>query len=115
MGAIFQGTAYRGVHNLVRWEPRDGSHGTAGTLVLLADGARHKIRVETCRPSRGFDHCILMRGDPTGTRRYESRRRWALKRERNYGSTLEVMHHVADASRSGEVGLGAWLEPQVES
>lgn len=77
LGAFFQGTVLRGGHDVFEWR----SEGTdRATLQFLQDGTTAKIRFEPCKPTTGFDHCLLVHGDPTGTKRYQSRKRWVVKR-----------------------------------
>jgi hypothetical protein len=76
-GAFFQGTLLRGGHDVFTW--RESGKDTA-TLQFLQDGRTVHLKIEWCEPSRGFDHCLLLRGDPTGTVRYQSRKRWAVRR-----------------------------------
>jgi hypothetical protein len=52
----------------------------AATVKFLQDGRTVRLRFETCTPSRGFDHCIIVHGDPTGAERYQSRKRWVVRR-----------------------------------
>lgn len=77
LGVFLHGSVYRGSHDLFRWSGED--QGT-GRLELLQDGAVYEVRTEGCTPDRGFDHCLLLHGDPTGVVRYQSRKRWALRK-----------------------------------
>lgn len=77
VGAFFRGSALRGSHDVFEWKD-DGKSGA--TLRFLQDGKQAKIRFETCTPTRGFDHCLLVHGDPTGAKKYQSRKRWNLRR-----------------------------------
>lgn len=77
LGAFFHGSALRGTHDVFEWKD-DGKNGAA--LVFLQDGKKAHIRFETCTPTRGFDHCILVHGDPTGAKKYQSRKRWNVRR-----------------------------------
>ncbi len=77
LGAFFQGSALRGSHDVFEWKD-DGKH--AATLKFLQDGKTARLRFETCTPSRGFDHCLLVHGDPTGAKKYQSRKRWTVRR-----------------------------------
>lgn len=77
LGAFFKGSMLRGGHDVFEWED-DGKD--AAKLKFLQDGKTRRIRIETCEPSRGFDRCILVHGDPTGKVKYQSRKRWTVKR-----------------------------------
>jgi len=74
-GTFYQGSLYRGRHDVFRWHTDDDLD---ATLIMLQDGKRHRVRVESCRPSHGFDRCILLHGDPMKVTRYQSRNRWGL-------------------------------------
>lgn len=77
LGAFFHGSALRGSHDVFEWKD-EGKSGAA--LKFLQDGRTAHVRFETCTPSRGFDHCILVHGDPTGANKYQSRKRWNVRR-----------------------------------
>ena len=76
IGAFFTGSLYRGGHDVFTWSPRSGG----ADLVFLQDGSTARLRFESCKPTKGFDHCLLVKGDPTGTGRYQSRKRWSSRR-----------------------------------
>jgi hypothetical protein len=78
LGVFYRGSVYRGAHDMFRWT---GEKQGKGRMELLQDGSVYRIRTEPCEPSKGFDHCILMHGDPTGKVRYQSRKRWAVKKK----------------------------------
>jgi hypothetical protein len=77
LGAFFEGTVLRGGHDVFEWT-------TSGTdqaeLKFLQDGKIARIRWSMCKPTTGFDYCLEMKGDPTGTKKYQSRKRWVVKR-----------------------------------
>ena len=77
IGAFFKGSFYRGGHDVFQWKA-DGKN--KAHLTFLQDGQDASLRFETCKPTRGFDHCLLLHGDPTGTVKYQSRKRWAVRR-----------------------------------
>ncbi|MCA9707687.1 MAG: hypothetical protein KDK70_17690 [Myxococcales bacterium] len=77
LGAFFQGTLLRGGHDVFRWQ--DAGKGRAH-LQFLQDGREYDLELEPCSPSRGFDYCLDVYGDPTGTVRYQSRKRWVVRR-----------------------------------
>lgn len=76
-GAFFSGTLLRGGHDVFEWRP-DGND--RASLKFLQDGKKTKIRIETCKPTTGFDHCVIVHNDPTGAGRYQSRKRWVVRR-----------------------------------
>jgi hypothetical protein len=75
LGVLHQGSAYRSQHEAVQWVGGD----ERGELVMLQDGRKHAVKVETCTPTRGFDLCVKLVGDPLGYERYQSRKRWSIK------------------------------------
>lgn len=77
LGAFFRGTLYRGTHDVFEW--RDTGKGRA-TLKFLQDDVVFALRTESCKPDRGFDFCLRVHGDPTGAGRYQSRKRWVVRR-----------------------------------
>lgn len=77
LGAFFHGSALRGNHDVFSYKD-DGKGGAV--LEFLQDGRLAKVRFETCEPSRGFDYCLIVHGDPTGAKRYQSRKRWTVRR-----------------------------------
>ncbi len=77
LGAFFRGSFYRGSHDVFSWR---SDRKDAAKITFLQDGREAALKFETCKPTRGFDHCILMHGDPTGTRMYQSRKRWTVRR-----------------------------------
>lgn len=76
IGAFFSGSLYRGGYDVFTWAPRSGG----ADVTFLQDGSQVRLRFETCKPSKGFDHCLLVKGDPTGAGRYQSRKRWTVRR-----------------------------------
>jgi hypothetical protein len=88
IGAFFSGSVFRGGHNVFEWK-NEGEDGAA--LRFLQDDVTKSVRFETCEPSTGFDYCLLMHGDPTGTMRYQSRKRWTVKRPgKRHSSSISV-------------------------
>ncbi len=75
IGVFHQGSLYEAKHRAFNWKAR----GDKAQLTLLQDNDTHELRVETCKPTRGFDRCVMLHGDPTGAVRYQSRKRWALR------------------------------------
>lgn len=75
-GALYRGSLLRGGFELFEWRPEaDGR----GRMRLLQDDRLVKIRTEACAPDEGFHGCLLVHGDPSGTVRYQTRRRWGVR------------------------------------
>jgi hypothetical protein len=111
LGVFYRGSVYRGAHDVFRF--RGVAGGAKGTLQLLQDGASHEVHTQTCTPDRGFDHCILLHGDPTGVVRYQSRKRWSLRKKDTEPLDLalvleelaegdEDLQALVEAARTGE-------------
>lgn len=77
IGAFFQGSALRGSHDVFEWRA-DGKD--AAKLRFLQDGTSMRVRFEKCEPKRGFDFCLIVRGDGGSEQRYYSRKRWNVRR-----------------------------------
>ncbi|MCH9682071.1 MAG: hypothetical protein K0V04_11605 [Deltaproteobacteria bacterium] len=77
LGAFFHGTLLRGSHDVFNWEPTGNGR---ARVEYLQDGHYANLRFESCKPSTGYDHCLLVTGGPTGTQRYQSRKRWVVRR-----------------------------------
>jgi hypothetical protein len=97
LGAFFEGSVLRGGHDVFEWT----STGTdRAELRFLQDGKISKIGWSMCKPTTGFDYCLEMKGDPTGTKRYQSRKRWVVKRPGKRkdasGMALGVMAELAE-------------------
>ena len=94
MGAFYRGSVYRGRHDAFSWT-QTGKQ--TGRIRFLQDGKTHELAIKGCEPTRGFDHCIVLEGDPTGTSRYQSRKRWAVpRRGRRSLDPATVMLEIAD-------------------
>jgi len=105
LGAFFSGTLLRGGHDVFEWQ--DKAKNTA-ELQFLQDGKKHRIRFETCKPTTGFDHCLIVHGDPTGTVRYQSRKRWVVKRPGKRKSAQPVLEAMSTLAEDDEQ-LAAWM------
>ena len=105
LGAFFSGTLLRGGHDVFEWHERGKGR---AELQFLQDGTKASVRLETCKPSTGFDHCLLVHGDPTGTVRYQSRKRWVVKRPGRGKSAAPVMDALLDLAADDD-DLRAWL------
>lgn len=101
IGAFFQGSAFRGGHDVFTWEDRGKD---AASIVFLQDGRKVSLRFETCKPTTGFDHCVLVHGDPTGAKRYQSRKRWRVRRpgKKKEAGIASVMAAFAEVSAQDE-------------
>jgi hypothetical protein len=88
LGAFFKGSMYRGGHDVFEWytDGKDAAH-----LQFLQDGKKAKLRIEKCTPTTGYDHCIILHGDPTGAQRYQSRKRWVVRRPGKKSDLAEGM------------------------
>lgn len=77
-GGFYRGTVFRGSFDAFEWiaDPDDASK---ATLRLLQDEEVSALTIETCEPDPRFDFCVLLRGDPQGVERYQSRRRWGAR------------------------------------
>ena len=78
VGAFYRGSLYRGSHELLNWKQ---SGENTWTFVLKQDNSTHQVRTQPCNPSAGFDYCIRLIGDPSGIVKYQSRKRWAIRRD----------------------------------
>jgi hypothetical protein len=109
LGAFFKGSLYRGGHDVFEWyaDGKDTAH-----LKFLQDGSGAKLRIEKCEPTRGFDHCMLLKGDPTGTVKYQSRKRWVVRRPGKKKDIAEglVTQTILDLAEDDE-DLQALIEP----
>ncbi len=76
-GFLFKGSLLRGSYDTFHWAS-DGEE--RAKLTTVQDGKVHKIRVEGCEADKKFDYCVQIHGDPQGTVRYQSRKRWGLGR-----------------------------------
>lgn len=107
IGAFFQGSMYRGGHDVFRWEDA-GKH--AATLTFLQDGEKVELRFEPCKPSTGFDHCIIVAGDPSRAGRYQSRKRWRVRRPgKKKGESVAMVMSTLDELAQDDEELQAAL------
>jgi hypothetical protein len=77
VGSYYHGSLYRGTHDSFMWTTKAKDR---GVIRMLQDERDYEVRIETCKPDKGFDQCILLRGDPKQIVRYQSRKRWAIPR-----------------------------------
>lgn len=76
-GFLFKGSLLRGVYDTFHWAPEGEDRAKMRTI---QDDKVHKIRLEGCEPDAGYQYCVQIHGDPQGTVRYQSRKRWGLGR-----------------------------------
>jgi len=76
-GFLFKGSLLRGSYDTFHWAPEGEGRATMRTI---QDDKNHKIRTEACEADAGFQYCVQIHGDPQGTVRYQSRKRWGLGR-----------------------------------
>ena len=100
LGAFFHGSALRGHHDVFEWVD-DGKD--AAKLKFLQDGRQRRVTFETCEPTTGFDYCMLVHGDPTGAKKYQSRKRWVVRRpgKRDVEPTI-VLDAIAELAEDDE-------------
>lgn len=84
VGSFYHGSLYRGAHDSFTWTTKAKDR---GVIRILQDERNFEVRIEPCKPDRGFDQCILLQGDPKQVVRYQSRKRWAIPRK---GEGLDV-------------------------
>lgn len=83
-GSFFHGSLFRGSHDSFLWTSKSKDR---GVIRILQDQQDFEVRTRSCKPTVGFDQCILLEGDPKGVVRYQSRKRWAIPRR---GKSLDV-------------------------
>ncbi len=113
LGAFFQGTVLRGQHDVFRWETLDKDR---AQLEFLQDGRKVRLRLETCKPTTGFDYCLDVYGDPTGATRYQSRKRWVVRRPgRSRDATAGLFSRVVHELAEDDAELAAVLDAAAEA
>jgi hypothetical protein len=77
-GAFYRGTVFRGSFDAFEWiaDPDDAAK---AKVRLLQDEEVSVLTIEQCEPEPRFDYCVVLRGDPQGVERYQSRRRWGAR------------------------------------
>jgi hypothetical protein len=116
IGSFFSGSMLRGGHDVFEWR-NEGDD--AAVLRFLQDGSSNRVRIETCKPTTGFDYCIIMHGDPTRTERYQSRKRWTVRRpgkrrEAGAPSVMEVMFELSEDDPDLSAALDLVTGPRAE-
>ena len=84
VGSYYHGSVYRGAHDTFTWTNKGKDR---GVIRLLQEERDYEVRIESCKPDKEFDQCILVQGDPKKVVRYQSRKRWAIPRR---GKGLDV-------------------------
>lgn len=110
LGAFFEGTLLRGSHDVFRWTDQGKDR---AQVVLLQDKQEIKLRLEACTPSKGFHYCMEVYGDPTGAVRYQSRKRWVVKRPGKRAAAALVPSVMFELAEDDEA-LADALEAAVE-
>ena len=109
VGGFYRGSLYRGEHDAVEWVSEGAN---VAKLRFLQDGARIRLEFERCEPTRGFDYCIVVKGDPYGTRRYQSRKRWAVKRRGKRDSVFDLMPDALFDVAYDDSDFQAWIRDE---
>jgi len=107
IGAFYSGSLYRGGQDVFSWVPSS----SGAELTFLQDGAKVRLRFERCKPTKGFDHCLLVKGDPTGAGRYQSRKRWAVRRGKSDVTPSQVVPAAIAQLATEDEDLQALLQP----
>jgi len=77
VGSFYHGSLYRGTHDSFQWMTKSKDR---AVIRMLQNQRDHEVGTRSCKPTTGFDQCILLEGDPKGIVRYQSRKRWAIPR-----------------------------------
>lgn len=96
VGSFYRGSALKGEHQAIRWQP---SAERGATITFLHDNATREVTLRPCKPDRGFHHCVRLVGGPYGVERYQSRKRWVLPPGTRAASVLE---HAAILGRDDD-------------
>jgi len=89
-GVFYRGTVFRGTFDAVEWiaDPEDVER---ATIRLIQDERRAELTIERCDPDPKFDACVLLRGEPHGVERFQSRRRWGARGAGSASSKVEAI------------------------
>ena len=79
VGAFYDGSVYDGRQRAFKI----AIEGDKITFALLQEELEAEVTVRACRPSTGFHLCLELVGDPLVAGRYQSRKRWTLRRSRD--------------------------------
>lgn len=83
VGAFYDGSVYDGRQRAFKISIA----GDKVTFALLQEELEAEVRVRACRPSTGFHLCLELVGDPLVAGRYQSRKRWTLRRSKGAAVT----------------------------
>lgn len=98
VGFYYQGSAARGAHDAFTWKDVGPNE---AVVKFVQDGRSARLSFSPCKPIRGFDRCLEVQGDPTGTERYYSRARWGLRTRGSAQSALaEIVASDRDLARA---------------
>jgi hypothetical protein len=116
IGAFFSGSVLRGSHDVFEWK-NEGEDGAV--LKFLQDEKTQRVRIETCKPTTGFDYCIMLHGDPKRIERYQSRKRWTVRRpgkKRDAGtlSVVDVMFELSEDDSDLDAAMSFAAGPSLE-
>lgn len=75
-GVVHDGSLYRGSHRALNFKQLAPGR---FELLWLQEQRKARVEAEKCRPSAGFDYCVVMRGMGFGATRFQSRKRWRLR------------------------------------
>ena len=109
-GVFYGGTVFRGGIEAFEWIA-DADDDTRATVRLLQDDQRRELTLERCEPDPKFDACMLLRGDPRGVERYQSRRRWGGRGVSSASAPAELVRTfdaivAADPELAASLGQG---------
>ncbi len=111
-GVYYRGTPFRGGFDAFEWIA-DPEHEDRVQLRLLQDQQEVELRLERCEPDPKFDYCVLLRGDPQGTERYQSRRRWGARG--SVGAAAQVQAIFSEVLAEDPELRAVFGEPQPKS
>ncbi|EDM78855.1 DNA gyrase subunit B [Plesiocystis pacifica SIR-1] len=86
-GSFYHGSVYQGSYDSFTWKQKGKDR---GVVHMLQAQRSYEVRTRDCKPTRGFDLCVELVGDPTGVKRYQSRKRWAIPRRGKGAQALDV-------------------------
>jgi hypothetical protein len=98
LGAFFQGSLFRGGHDVFEWKDTGKDQ---ARVRFLQDGVELDLSLSPCKPATGFDYCLELRGNSPYARKYQSRKRWVVrrpgrKRDAATGLVTQAMLELAD-------------------
>lgn len=98
LGAFFTGSLLRGQHDVFRWTTMGKDR---ARIEHLQDGRTSTVKLEPCKPTTGFDLCLHVLGNDAVAGRYQSCKRWVVRRPGKKkalspGVVVDVMHELSD-------------------